>query len=51
LKETTPDHPDYDNLVKAAAQMDLVAIKINFMKKRKDIVEKYVQKKGNTNVM
>ncbi|KAI8921901.1 hypothetical protein DFJ77DRAFT_505668 [Powellomyces hirtus] len=51
LKETMPDHPDFEQLTKAAADIELVAEKINEVKKRKDIVEKYVDGKGNVNVI
>ncbi|KAI8591980.1 hypothetical protein BDZ88DRAFT_409187 [Geranomyces variabilis] len=51
LKETPPDHPDFEQLVKAATDIELVAEKINEVKKRKDIVEKYVDGKGNVNVI
>ncbi|KAI8825702.1 uncharacterized protein EV422DRAFT_137250 [Fimicolochytrium jonesii] len=51
LKETPPTHPDFEQLVQAAADIDVVAEKINEVKKRKDIVERYVDKKGNANVI
>ncbi|KAJ3155391.1 hypothetical protein HDU86_004293 [Geranomyces michiganensis] len=51
LKETPPEHPDFEQLVKAATDIELVAEKINEVKKRKDIVEKYVDGKGNVNVI
>eukprot|EP00842_Homolaphlyctis_polyrhiza_P006733 jgi/Hompol1/7060/HPOL_001538-RA len=50
IKETDQDHPDYENLNDAFAAMELVAEKINEVKKRKDIVEKYVEGKGKINI-
>ncbi|TPX67581.1 hypothetical protein SpCBS45565_g03710 [Spizellomyces sp. 'palustris'] len=51
LKETPPEHPDFEQLCKAAEDIELVAEKINEVKKRKDLVEKYVDGKGNVNVI
>ncbi|RKO88428.1 Dbl homology domain-containing protein, partial [Blyttiomyces helicus] len=51
LKETVPTHPDHVELVRASVEIEKVAEKINEVKKRKDIVEKYVDGKGNTNVI
>lgn len=51
LKETEVGDADYDNLVKVSDLIGNVAVKINFIKKRFDIVDKYVQGKGTTNVM
>ncbi|KAI9100492.1 hypothetical protein DFS34DRAFT_614778 [Phlyctochytrium arcticum] len=51
LKETLPSHPDYEQLVKAAEDIETVAEKINEVKKRKDLVEKYVDGKGNVNMI
>ena len=51
LKETDPSHPDFTDLTEAYEKMELVAEKINQVKKRKDIVEKYVEGKGSLNVM
>lgn len=41
---TPKDHPDFNNLAMAAKEMSFVAGRLNDMKKRKDIVEKIVQK-------
>ncbi|KAJ8327394.1 hypothetical protein QVD99_008062 [Batrachochytrium dendrobatidis] len=51
IKEMEPNHPDGENLLKSFDSMSLVAEKINEVKKRKDIVEKYVDGKGKINVM
>ena len=51
LKETPEDDPDYNNLVQAMQDIERVAEKINEVKKRVDIVEKYVEGKGHLNVM
>lgn len=51
LKETNSNHPDYNNLTEASSEMDSVAEKINDVKKRIDIVEKYIDGKGGSNVM
>jgi hypothetical protein len=45
------EHPDYENLVNASKAIDIVADEINEVKRRKDIVEKYVHGKGQVNVM
>jgi hypothetical protein len=51
LKSTDKTHPDFDTLVQADEKLEVVAELINEVKKRKDIVEKYVQGKGSINVM
>ncbi|KAJ3279401.1 hypothetical protein HK104_001500 [Borealophlyctis nickersoniae] len=51
LKETSPQSPDFDQLVKASEAIEGVAEKINEVKRRKDIVEKYVEGKANANVI
>ena len=51
LKETDNSHSDYKSLMKACEEIDRVAEVINEVKKRKDIVQKYVQQKQSVNVM
>ncbi|KAJ3093225.1 hypothetical protein HK102_000026 [Quaeritorhiza haematococci] len=51
LKETPPTHTDYPQLSRAAREIDLVADKINEVKRRKDIVERYVEGKGSSSVI
>ncbi|KAH6587028.1 hypothetical protein BASA50_000075 [Batrachochytrium salamandrivorans] len=51
LKELPRGHPDADSLVDAFEAIELVAEKINEVKKRKDIVEKYIDGKGKINMM
>ncbi|KAL2911193.1 hypothetical protein HK105_209344 [Polyrhizophydium stewartii] len=51
LKETDLSHTDYANLERAFDSLELVAEKINEVKKRKDIVEKYVDGKSKINVI
>ncbi|KAI8928805.1 hypothetical protein BC831DRAFT_446637 [Entophlyctis helioformis] len=51
LKETPPTHSDFEQLVQAFEAIELVAEKINEVKKRKDIVEKYVAGKAPTNML
>jgi hypothetical protein len=50
-KETSTDHPDYQNIVTSLEKMERVADTINEVKKRIDIVEKYIDGKGGSNVM
>jgi uncharacterized protein with von Willebrand factor type A (vWA) domain len=42
---------DFEELLRASEEMEHVAEKINEVKKRKDVVEKYVEGKGKVNVM
>lgn len=51
LKQTPASEPDYESLVQALCTAEMVAEKINEVKKRVDIVEKYVGGKAPTNVM
>ena len=51
LGETPPTHQDYEQLERANERIEGVAEKINEVKKRKDIVEKYVEGRNNANVM
>ena len=51
LKETNEEHADYMDLEKALTSLESMADKINEIKKRKDIVDKYVEGKGGLNVM
>ncbi|KAJ3035491.1 hypothetical protein HK097_004198, partial [Rhizophlyctis rosea] len=51
LSETLPTHPDYEQLERANERIEGVAEKINEVKKRKDIVEKYVEGRNNANVI
>ncbi|KAJ3272197.1 hypothetical protein HDV01_005851 [Terramyces sp. JEL0728] len=45
------DHPDYFTMNEVTVDSEIVADKINQVKKRKDIVDKYVQGKGSLNVI
>ncbi|KAI8912483.1 Dbl homology domain-containing protein [Gorgonomyces haynaldii] len=51
LKETPQEHSDYTNINRALDAMEDVAETINKVKKRKDIVDKYVEGKSSLNVM
>lgn len=51
LLEVTPlDHPDYTALVWAEKEVRMVADRINELKKRKDILEKIVRKRNDTDI-
>ncbi|KAJ3321026.1 Tau-tubulin kinase 2 [Boothiomyces sp. JEL0866] len=45
------EHPDYFTMNEVTVDSEIVADKINQVKKRKDIVDKYVQGKGSLNVI
>ncbi|KAJ3311700.1 Tau-tubulin kinase 2 [Boothiomyces sp. JEL0838] len=45
------DHPDYFTMNEVTVDSEIVADKINQVKKRKDIVDKYVQGKSSLNVI
>ncbi|TPX41799.1 hypothetical protein SeMB42_g05410 [Synchytrium endobioticum] len=51
IKDTTPTHSDSEQLRLALKEMERIAEKINEVKKRRDIVEKYVEGKGQTNIV
>ncbi|KAI9350683.1 hypothetical protein BDR26DRAFT_851330 [Obelidium mucronatum] len=51
LKETPETHSDHGQLLKAFNEMSRIAEEINFVKRRKDTVDKYVEGKGGVNVM
>lgn len=51
LENCDAAHADFENLTGAFGAMEDVAELINEVKKRKDIVEKYVQGKGSVNVL
>ncbi|KAI8809682.1 hypothetical protein BJ742DRAFT_220394 [Cladochytrium replicatum] len=51
IKYTDPSHPDFENLVTVAQQIEKVAEKINELKKRKDLVDKYIADKTKTNLI
>ncbi|KAI8800654.1 hypothetical protein BJ742DRAFT_65885 [Cladochytrium replicatum] len=51
IKYTDPSHPDFENLVTVAQQIEKVAEKINELKKRKDVVDKYIADKTKTNLI
>ena len=48
---TLTDHQDYQHLEKVFQELEETAENINELKKRKDLVEKYVDGKGPHNVM
>ena len=50
LEVTPPDHPDYTALVWAEKEVRMVADRINELKKRKDILEKIVRKRNDTDI-
>lgn len=50
LEATPPDHPDYTALVWAEKEVRMVADRINELKKRKDILEKIVRKRNDTDI-
>lgn len=50
LGVTPSDHPDYPALVSAEKEIKLVADRINELKKRKDILEKIVRKRNDTDI-
>lgn len=51
LLEVTPaDHPDYTALVWAEKEVRMVADRINELKKRKDILEKIVRKRNDSDI-
>lgn len=51
IKCTPPSHPDYTVLEAALGALEDVAERINDLKKRKDLVDKYTEQKGVGNVM
>ncbi|TPX34717.1 hypothetical protein SmJEL517_g02691 [Synchytrium microbalum] len=51
IKDTTSTHSDFQQLGRAYVEMERIAEKINEVKRRKDIVEKYVEGKGSTNIV
>lgn len=51
LKMTLPDHEDYKHLEKVLQDLEKTAENINELKKRKELVEKYVDGKGPHNVI
>ncbi|KAJ3035762.1 hypothetical protein HDV00_003433 [Rhizophlyctis rosea] len=51
LEVTPPTHSDFDQLTRSFEKIEAVAEKINEVKKRKDIVEKYVEGRNNANVI
>ncbi|KAJ1568102.1 hypothetical protein HK405_003642, partial [Cladochytrium tenue] len=51
VKETAPQHEEFELLVTVYNDIERVATKINEAKKRKDTVEKYVEGKGKVNVI
>jgi len=51
LDVTSIDHADYESLKQANIDLANLAGKVNEVKKRKDLVEKYLQGKGGIDLM